>query len=112
MIVSYHESTRNICHFSNPYSNTICTNMCSSGVFSLRDLLGCKYKSSTKAKKIRRKEVTVKMSDDVDALIMTNGNVAKRMKRLSEDISRGGTYLIVCQPHRTFQTFSTLNLTL
>ena len=59
---------------------------------SLRDLLGCKYKSSTKAKRIRRKEVTVQMSDDVDALIMTNVNVARRMKRLAEDISRGGTY--------------------
>ena len=58
---------------------------------SLRDLLGVKYKSSTKAKKIRRKEVTVKMSDDVDELIMTNEHVRARMKRLADDISRGGT---------------------
>ena len=74
-----------------PFSNTNLS--CMHVGSSLRDLLGCKYKSSTKAKRIRRKEVTVQMSDDVDALIMTNVNVARRMKRLAEDISRGGTLL-------------------
>jgi hypothetical protein len=58
--------------------------------FSLRDLLHNKYRSSTKAKKIRRKEITVKMSDDVDELIMTNTNVARRIEQLSVDIKRGG----------------------
>jgi hypothetical protein len=63
-----------------------------SSQYSLRDLLHSRYRSSTKAKKIRRKEVTVQM-DDAVGFILSNEDVARRMKHVTKEARRGGKFL-------------------
>lgn len=52
---------------------------------SLRDLLHTKYKSSTKAKKVKRKEAQAKLNDDVEDLMLEGRSKAiiERMHRIS-----------------------------
>ena len=53
---------------------------------SFRDLLSEKYKSSTAAKKRRRKEVNAKIGDDFDAIVQSNKGISKKLKRVSNEL--------------------------
>ena len=57
---------------------------------SFRDLLQDKYKSSTAAKKRRRKEVNEKFGDDFDAIIQSNKDISKKLTTVSNKLQLMG----------------------
>ena len=57
---------------------------------SFRDLLQDKYKSSTAAKKRRRKEVNEKIGDDFDAIIQSNEDISKKLTTVSNELQMMG----------------------
>jgi hypothetical protein len=56
----------------------------------LRDSLAHMYKSSTKAKRRRRKVVSAGIADNVDSLVQSNKHVSSRIGKLSKDIEQRG----------------------
>ena len=62
----------------------------------LRDSLHTKYKSSTKAKKRRRKQMESKMVDDVDRFMESNHLAASTMEQISKKKAKAGGKL---DPH-------------
>ena len=60
---------------------------------SLRDLLHCKYRSSTRAKTFRRKRSAVQMDDDI-AFILHNKDVERRMNEIKDTARRGGKIIL------------------
>jgi hypothetical protein len=82
---------------------------------SFRDLLHTKYKSSTKAKKHRRREQQAKFGDEVDHFMKSAGSVAEKIEEITSQAKRDGkTKVAICAGKRSRDTtpFLTVSLSL
>src|SRR6056300_821743 len=61
-------------------------------VQSFRDSLSTSYKSSTQAKKLRRRQIQTKLDDEIENFLKYNQDVAGRMKGLARRASSGGEF--------------------